>query len=73
MMNGSGQARLLQKTVQATLESRMPLNISGGDSKTFYGRTEAGEPLALAGHRGVINYRPSELVMTDGQAPALPK
>jgi len=64
MMNGQDQARLLQQTVQSALESRTALNINGGDSKAFYGRTAAGEPLALTGHRGVINYQPSELVIT---------
>ena len=36
----------------------------GGDTKAFYGRAAPGEPLALAGHGGVVAYDPSELVIT---------
>lgn len=42
----------------------MPLNITGGGSKAFYGREPFGEPLDVSEHRGVVNYYPSELVVT---------
>ncbi|MGD8429284.1 MAG: glycolate oxidase subunit GlcE [Ectothiorhodospiraceae bacterium] len=40
------------------------LEIRGGGSKSFYGRTPGGEPLEVGEHRGVVNYEPSELIMT---------
>ena len=43
---------------------RAPLRIVGGDTKAFYGRRTEGEALDVAGHRGIIAYEPSELVIT---------
>ena len=43
---------------------RAPLKIVGGNTKAFYGRRTAGESLDASGHRGVIAYEPSELVIT---------
>jgi glycolate oxidase FAD binding subunit len=40
------------------------LAISGGGSKGFYGRAAVGEPLSLAGYRGIIAYEPQELFIT---------
>jgi glycolate oxidase FAD binding subunit len=40
------------------------LNIVGGNSKLFYGRQIEGDVVHLAEHAGVINYEPSELVIT---------
>lgn len=40
------------------------LEIRGGGSKAFYGRRPQGEPLETSGHRGIISYEPSELVVT---------
>ncbi len=42
----------------------MPLNIGGGSTKVFYGRAVEGAPLDVGGHRGVVNYEPTELVLT---------
>ncbi|MBL8473533.1 MAG: glycolate oxidase subunit GlcE [Rhodocyclaceae bacterium] len=36
----------------------------GGGSKDFYGRATVGEILSLADYRGIINYDPTELVLT---------
>jgi len=41
-----------------------PLALQGGNSKAFYGRRSSGRPLALAGHRGIVGYEPSELVIS---------
>ena len=38
--------------------------IRGGDTKAFYGRPAAGEPLDTRACRGIVNYEPSELVVT---------
>jgi len=54
----------LQTRVLAALESGTPLEIRGGGSKRWLGRTPTGEPLAVAGHAGIVNYQPKELVVT---------
>ncbi|HEX7760979.1 MAG TPA: glycolate oxidase subunit GlcE, partial [Caulobacteraceae bacterium] len=54
---------LAEQVARAAAEQR-PLRIVGGDSKFFYGRAVEGETLSLAGHAGVIDYKPSELVIT---------
>lgn len=41
-----------------------PLRIQGGGTKTWLGRAVAGEPLAVGGHRGILSYEPTELVIT---------
>ncbi|WP_022948030.1 glycolate oxidase subunit GlcE [Methylohalobius crimeensis] len=54
----------LKETIEAAIASRRPLCIVGGGSKNFYGRRSQGDPLSIAGHRGVVEYAPSELVIT---------
>jgi glycolate oxidase FAD binding subunit len=54
----------LQQQVQAAAAGGNPLCIRGGDTKRFYGREPLGEPLEVAGHRGILSYEPSELVIT---------
>jgi glycolate dehydrogenase FAD-binding subunit len=41
-----------------------PLRIRGGGSKDFYGRSPEGEPLEVRAHSGIVNYEPTELVVT---------
>jgi len=41
-----------------------PLRIVGSGTKDFYGRRADGEALAVGGHRGIVAYEPTELVMT---------
>lgn len=41
-----------------------PLEVVGGGSKHFYGRTPRGETLSLSGHSGIVHYEPTELVLT---------
>lgn len=54
----------LQDTVRAAHERRTPLAIQGGNSKRFFGRPALGESLPVGGHRGVVQYEPSELVIS---------
>jgi len=54
----------IRAEVRAAFESGTPLAIEGGGTKQFYGRRPAGEPLAVGGHRGIVNHEPSELVLT---------
>lgn len=50
--------------VRDAAASATPLRIVGGDSKAFYGRPPRGEPLHVGGHRGIVEYEPTELVIT---------
>ena len=43
---------------------REPLRIMGGNSKAFYGRETVGKPLFVSDHSGVVDYKPTELVVT---------
>jgi len=54
----------LQQQVQFAIETATPLSIRGGNSKAFYGRKPIGTPLNLSNHCGIINYEPTELVIT---------
>ncbi len=54
----------LQDRVQKAFVERTPLRIEGGGSKAFLGGVCEGAVLSLAGHRGVVSYEPTELVIT---------
>ena len=54
----------LQDQVQEAAVSGRKLALRGGGSKAFYGREIVGETLDLSGHRGVVSYEPTELVLT---------
>ncbi|OQW90866.1 MAG: glycolate oxidase subunit GlcE [Beggiatoa sp. IS2] len=55
---------LLQEHVQTALNDRVALKIVAGNSKHFYGRATDGQLLTIVDHRGILNYEPSELVVT---------
>lgn len=50
--------------VQQALASARPLFIRGGQSKHQLGRPVAGDVLDTRGHRGIVNYDPTELIVT---------
>ena len=54
----------LQAAVASAAKDKCPLSIVGGGTKSFYGREVNGEPLSMAGYSGVIEYQPTELVIT---------
>lgn len=54
----------LGETVRAASDAGCPIEIVGGGTKRFFGRAPTGDPLHVAGHSGVIDYEPSELVIT---------
>lgn len=54
----------LQARVSAAIAAGTPLEIRGSGSKRGLGRTPSGEPLEVAGHAGIVNYQPKELVVT---------
>ncbi len=55
--------QLLAQVGEALAQSR-PLHIQGGNSKAFFGEPTTGELLDVTAHRGIINYEPTELVLT---------
>lgn len=55
--------QLRERVLVARAEHR-PLRLHGGRTKDFYGESDAGEPLDLSAYRGIIDYEPSELVLT---------
>jgi len=54
----------LQQHIEQAYADNTALKICGGGSKDFYGRNIQGESINLAEHRGIINYEPTELVIT---------
>lgn len=57
----------LVEQVQDAAARGAPLCIVGGGTKSFYGRTGRGpetERLEMSGHAGIVDYQPSELVIT---------
>ncbi|MFV2032179.1 MAG: glycolate oxidase subunit GlcE [Gammaproteobacteria bacterium] len=54
----------LQVSIREATENAAPLRIVGGDTKAFYGHPVDAEALELGAHSGVIDYDPSELVIT---------
>jgi glycolate oxidase FAD binding subunit len=54
----------IQEQVQTAAAEQTPLAIQGGNSKAFYGRTTAGKVLSLSDHHGILDYTPSELVIS---------
>ncbi|MFK5947653.1 MAG: glycolate oxidase subunit GlcE [Methylococcales bacterium] len=63
-MQNKDISKQLKNTVQLSLNNQEKLIIKGGGSKQFYGRITTGKTLNIAEHQGVINYEPSELVIT---------
>jgi glycolate oxidase FAD binding subunit len=57
-------AASLAERVRLAAESRQPLRLVGRDSKAFYGRPVSGAALEIAAHSGIVNYEPTELVLT---------
>jgi glycolate oxidase FAD binding subunit len=54
---------LEERMLQAAAEG-MPVDIVGGASKSFLGRTTQSEPFDVSSHRGIVSYEPTELVIT---------
>jgi glycolate oxidase FAD binding subunit len=53
-----------QARVRAAAESRMPLRIRGGGTKDFYGQALEGDVLETTECTGIVDYDPTELVVT---------
>lgn len=57
-------AQELAEQVRHAFAAQQPLHIIGGGSKAFYGHSVVGDPLPVHAFQGIINYEPSELVIT---------
>ncbi len=53
-----------RERVRAAVTADAPLELRGGGTKAFYGRKSAGDVLDTRAHCGVVNYEPTELVVT---------
>lgn len=63
-MSDADIANDLRARVLLAVAEQTPLRLHGGNSKAFYGHPAQGAALDLSGHRGVISYEPTELVLT---------
>lgn len=54
----------LQAQITDAIDANKPLNIVGGNSKSFLGNSSKAERLEMQSHTGILSYEPSELVMT---------
>ena len=59
-MQHNDQTEFIQHSVLQALETETSLQIVGGSSKSFYGRTPQGKVLSIDEHQGIINYHPSQ-------------
>lgn len=63
-MNDVDNSLELQQQVQEALVNKTPLAIHGGNTKAFLGHAVEGQSLDVSRHSGIINYEPTELVIT---------
>jgi glycolate oxidase FAD binding subunit len=54
----------LSQTIAAAARDKRALRIRGGGTKDFYGGPLRGDVLDVSAYRGIIDYEPSELVIT---------
>lgn len=54
----------LRERILAANAARTPLRLRGGGTKDFYGETLAGDVFDTREHCGIVDYEPSELVIT---------
>ncbi|MGH8750232.1 MAG: glycolate oxidase subunit GlcE [Burkholderiales bacterium] len=52
------------ETIQRAVENKTPLRIRGGAGKDFYGGRLQGEILDTRAYRGIVDYEPTELMLT---------
>jgi glycolate oxidase FAD binding subunit len=52
------------KQIQEAAQDKKKLNISGGQTKAWYGDKPNGESLSTTAYQGIIDYQPEELVIT---------
>lgn len=55
---------VIQQQILQAVENQQPLNIVGGNTKSFLYHAHPGATLSLQDHQGIVNYQPTELVVT---------
>jgi len=60
----ANHSEALIEQVKQALANRTPVKIRGGNSKAFLGRTVDGLEIDTRPHRGIVNYDPTELLIT---------
>ena len=63
-MSDQDQAEQLAQQVAEAAEAGTAVRIRGAGTRGFLGRPVDGQTLDVSGHRGIVNYEPTELVMT---------
>lgn len=58
------ELRRLAEAISTAAADKAPLRLRGGGTKDFYGARLDGKVLDTRGYHGVVNYEPSELVVT---------
>ncbi len=58
------ERRRLAEAISTAAADKAPLRLRGGGTKDFYGARLDGKVLDTRGYHGVVNYEPSELVVT---------
>jgi glycolate oxidase FAD binding subunit len=53
-----------RERIRAASTAQSPLRLVGGGTKDFYGQELIGERFETAAHRGIVDYDPTELVIT---------
>jgi glycolate oxidase FAD binding subunit len=64
MTNDNDISQQLAEAIKAAVKKRTHLTITGSGSKRFYTGDLDGEKLDVTGHRGIVSYEPTELVVT---------
>ena len=54
----------LQEYIRAAARDKTPVAFRGGGTKSFYGRATNGTVIDTQGYRGIVDYEPTELVVT---------
>ena len=54
----------LHTRIRAAVDDGTPLAITGGGTKDFLGRITQAERFDVSGHRGIVTYEPTELVLS---------
>ncbi len=63
-MQNQDQTDELVGQVNQAIETKTAINITGGGSKAFLGRSQDAQVLNTSAHVGVVSYEPTELVVT---------
>lgn len=64
MLRECDYSQALLEQVNQAISDKTPLVIRGSNSKAFLGRPVTGQTLDVRCHRGIVNYDPTELVIT---------